>query len=63
MLNFIEIDFSLPLSENPYAVDYVLPDYNEIKQGYVQPPSSSLTSIINNVDISKKNSTKAQQQV
>lgn len=54
--------FSLPLSENPYALDYVLPDYNEIKQGYTQAPSSSSVSISNNVDTSKK-STKQQQQV
>jgi hypothetical protein len=38
-----------------------LPDYNEIKQGYVQSPSSS-TSLNNNVDSLKKNSTKQQQQ-
>jgi len=62
-MNFhlFKIDFSLPLSENPNAIDYVLPDYNEIKQGYVQSPSSS-TSINNNVDSLKKNSTKQQQQ-
>jgi hypothetical protein len=51
--------FSLPLSENSNAIDYVLPDYNEIKQGYVQPSSS----IGNNVDHLKKNVTKQQQQV
>ncbi|CAF1178760.1 unnamed protein product [Adineta ricciae] len=66
---FVSLDFQddmkkarLPLSENPYALDYVLPDYNEIKQGYTQAPSSSLVSISNNVDTSKKN-TKQQQQV
>jgi hypothetical protein len=47
----------LPLSENSNAIDYVLPDYNEIKQGYVQP----LSSINNNADNSKKNSAKQQQ--
>ncbi len=53
----IEIVFSLPLSENSNAIDYVIPDYNEVKQGYVQPPSTM------SVDSSKKNLTKQQQQV
>ncbi len=53
----IEIVFSLPLSENSNAIDYVIPDYNEVKQGYVQPPSAM------SVDSSKKNLTKQQQQV
>ncbi|CAF0752703.1 unnamed protein product [Adineta steineri] len=48
----------LPLSENPYAIDYILPDYNETKQGYVQSAVSS-----NNIDNSKKNLTKQQQQI
>ena len=56
MNKLINIDFSLPISENPHAIDYVLPDYNEIKQGYVQPLSS-------NNDNSKKNPNKQQQQV
>lgn len=51
----INIDFSLPISENPHAIDYVLPDYNEIKQGYVQPLSSTNEN-------SKKNPNKQQQQ-
>jgi len=59
---FVSLDFQedmkkarLPISENPHAIDYVLPDYNEIKQGYVQPPSSIST------DNSKKNAAKQQQ--
>jgi len=54
----IKLFFSLPLSENTNAIDYVLPDYNEIKQGYVQNPSS----IGNNGENLKKNLTKQQQQ-
>lgn len=52
--------FSLPLSQNPYAVDYVLPDYNEIKQGYVQTPSTS-APVNSNFDGSKKSIAKQQQ--
>jgi hypothetical protein len=37
----------------------VLPDYNEIKQGYVQPPSS--VSSGNNSENSKRNPPKQQQ--
>ncbi len=57
IFNLCRSIFSLPLSENSNAIDYVLPDYNEIKQGYVQP----LSSINNNADNSKKNSAKQQQ--
>ncbi|CAF3966894.1 unnamed protein product [Adineta steineri] len=63
---FVSLDFQedmkkarLPLSENPYAIDYILPDYNETKQGYVQSAASSN----NNIDNSKKNLTKQQQQI
>jgi hypothetical protein len=52
----MDIDFRLPISENTNAIDYVLPDYNEIKQGYVQP----LSSIGNNADNSKKSAAKQQ---
>jgi len=52
--------FSLPLSENSNAIDYILPDYNEIKQGYVQ---TLLSTGNNNAENSKKSSTKQQQQV
>ncbi|CAF3793038.1 unnamed protein product [Rotaria magnacalcarata] len=50
----------LPLGENPHAIDYILPDYNETKQGCFQTASAS-TSNIYNADGSKKNSTKQQQ--
>lgn len=46
--------FRLPISENPHAIDYVLPDYNEIKQGYVQP-------ILSTNENAKKNPNKQQQ--
>ncbi|CAF4949785.1 unnamed protein product, partial [Rotaria sp. Silwood1] len=66
---FVSLDFQedmkkarLPLSENTNSIDYVLPDYNEIKQGYVQSPSS-LTYNGNTADSSKKNATKQQQVV
>jgi len=61
---FVSLDFQedmkkarLSISENPYAIDYILPDYNEIKQGYVQPPSST------SADNLKKNVAKQQQQI
>ena len=53
---FLDIDFRLPISENTNAIDYVLPDYNEIKQGIIQPLSSGG----NNADNSKKSSAKQQ---
>ena len=51
--------FSLPLAQNPNAIDYILPDYNEVKQGYVQPIAVGDSS----ADSTRKNATKQQQQV
>ncbi|CAF1055948.1 unnamed protein product [Rotaria sordida] len=66
---YVSLDFQedmkkarLPLSENSNSLDYILPDYNEIKQGYVQ--SSSTSTFNGNIaDSSKKNLTKQQQQI
>jgi hypothetical protein len=60
LFDFIKIYFSLPLADNTNAIDYVIPDYNEIKQGSVQSPLSSI-SVGGNADSSKKTQTKQQQ--
>jgi hypothetical protein len=47
-----------PLSQNSHVIDYVLPDYNDIKQGYIQ--STSMNN--DGSDNTRKNLIKQQQQ-